>query len=422
MAKRNATSELNDRNWDEEEEDEEAGEFVAAKKDILKQRNIIKAKRRSNISTASPGGGIFANFAGFSSTTNATTTTATTTPAATLTNSSMKPLLGVSKPTGAASSITGASAGSDESDSKLHVQLKKLNKSVLQWMQQHVAKDPYCILTPIFKDYEKYLKTIQDECKAKSDTKDTGSIPEAITEQETNLDSEKSKEEDQSKPDLKSSSSSSSSIWPNLSVTNPLLSSGSSSSSSSSGGTTTSTAQTSISTTPAFGGFNFKPADTQSTFSFASTLNTSNAVKGSNPDEEDEYVPPKAEVKEIKEEGSVYSKRCKLFYEKDKNWIDKGIGNLHVKPFQDKAQLIIRADTNLGNILLNIMLFPTMQLKRQGKNNVSLVCIPNPPLTKGGTENKPVPLLIRVKSGEEADDLLAQLNKHKHGTDSQENV
>ncbi|XP_014779932.1 nuclear pore complex protein Nup50 isoform X2 [Octopus bimaculoides] len=421
MAKRNATSELNDRNWDEEEEDEEAGEFVAAKKEVLKQRNIIKAKRRSNISTASPGAGIFANFAGFSSTPNATTTTATTTTGVTLTvtNNTMKPLLdassssNTSKPTGAAASITGASTGSDESDSKLHVQLKKLNKSVLQWMQQHVAKDPYCILTPIFKDYEKYLKTIQDEFKAKPDTKDTGSIPEAATEQETNLDSEKSKEEEQSKPDLKKN------IWPNLSVTSPLLSSGSSSSSSS---TTTSTGQTSISTTPAFGGFNFKPADTQSTFSFASTLNTSNAVKGSNPDEEDEYVPPKAEVKEIKEEGSVYSRRCKLFYEKDKNWIDKGIGNLHVKPFKDKAQLIIRADTNLGNILLNIMLLPTMQLKRQGKNNVSLVCIPNPPLTKGGSENKPVPLLIRVKTGEEADDLLAQLNKHKHGTDSQENV
>lgn len=104
----------------------------------------------------------------------------------------MKPLQDIgssntSKPTDATASIAGAGTASDKSNSKLHVQLKKLNMSVLQWMQQHVAKDPYCILTPIFKDYEKYLKTIQDEFKPKSDTKDTGSIPAAFTEQETSL-------------------------------------------------------------------------------------------------------------------------------------------------------------------------------------------------------------------------------------------
>ena len=70
-----------------------------------------------------------------------------------------------------------------------------------------------------------------------------------------------------------------------------------------------------------------------------------------------------------------------------------------------------------GNILLNIMLLPSMQLKRQGKNNVSLVCIPNPPVSKD-SDNKLIPMLLRVKTAEEADELLEELNKHKCGTES----
>ena len=41
--------------------------------------------------------------------------------------------------------------------------------------------------------------------------------------------------------------------------------------------------------------------------------------------------------------------RCKLFYQKDGQWADRGVGNLHIKPVDDgRSQLIIRADTNLG--------------------------------------------------------------------------
>ena len=46
--------------------------------------------------------------------------------------------------------------------------------------------------------------------------------------------------------------------------------------------------------------------------------------------------------------------RCKLFYKKDSNWVEKGVGNLHLKELDDgKTQLLIRADTNLGGILIN---------------------------------------------------------------------
>lgn len=41
--------------------------------------------------------------------------------------------------------------------------------------------------------------------------------------------------------------------------------------------------------------------------------------------------------------------RCKLFYKKDSEFKEKGVGTLHLKQTADgKTQLIIRADTNLG--------------------------------------------------------------------------
>lgn len=39
--------------------------------------------------------------------------------------------------------------------------LKGLNESVAQWIKTHVDANPFCILTPIFKDYERYLKEIE---------------------------------------------------------------------------------------------------------------------------------------------------------------------------------------------------------------------------------------------------------------------
>ena len=66
-----------------------------------------------------------------------------------------------------------------------------------------------------------------------------------------------------------------------------------------------------------------------------------------------------------------------------------------------------------GNILLNILLSPSMPMKRQGKNNVFLVCVPNPPIDPKKTSSDPTPMLIRVKTGEDADELLAKLEELK---------
>lgn len=41
--------------------------------------------------------------------------------------------------------------------------------------------------------------------------------------------------------------------------------------------------------------------------------------------------------------------RCKLFYKKEAEFKEKGVGTLHLKQTADgKTQMIIRADTNLG--------------------------------------------------------------------------
>ena len=46
-------------------------------------------------------------------------------------------------------------------------------------------------------------------------------------------------------------------------------------------------------------------------------------------DESDE--PPKVEVNTVVEEDSVHSVRCKLFFKKEKEFKEKGLGMLHLK-------------------------------------------------------------------------------------------
>ena len=84
-----------------------------------------------------------------------------------------------------------------------------------------------------------------------------------------------------------------------------------------------------------------------------------------------------------------------------------------------KAKLLMRNDTKLGNILLNISLTPQLPVSRAGKNNVLLMCPPNPPLElKPTNQNEETPstqpgdvvtYLMRVKTGQLADQLFEQI-------------
>lgn len=93
--------------------------------------------------------------------------------------------------------------------------------------------------------------------------------------------------------------------------------------------------------------------------------------------EEEGYEPPKPERVEQVEEDAFYSIRygcvfapflkknldrtfcnfrCKLFFRKDDKFVEKGVGNLFLKPLDDgkKTQLLIRADTATGETLTRV--------------------------------------------------------------------
>ncbi|XP_037301328.1 nuclear pore complex protein Nup50 [Manduca sexta] len=73
--------------------------------------------------------------------------------------------------TNSATNINNAEKKSDDKSNEkkitYYTKLKGLNESVLDWIKKHVEETPLCILTPIFKDYEKYLKEMQDEYEGK---------------------------------------------------------------------------------------------------------------------------------------------------------------------------------------------------------------------------------------------------------------
>ncbi|RUS76591.1 hypothetical protein EGW08_015633, partial [Elysia chlorotica] len=462
MAKRGAASELNHDNWDEEEEPEEAGIFVQADKETLQHRVIKKAKRRGagsedviHLSYLTP----FIAFAGSKSTALSGGSTGLFSGAS---SSKAQPLNGSNeRTTGGGSGKPGAWPNKGQGDWKDSPEyfkfLKDLNLSVLAWIKQHVEENPYIILTPIFKDYEHYLQekgsraaattdlstpTKKDSLPSEDDGK-TASVKSSETQGKPfSFQAESTKElsasdkgdTDKSLPTYRTENGSETQKGFSFN-TNPLSGSGGTKSKSgfSFGANATTTASTTSSgfsfgttssglgkpfsfgtsaSTPATSGFSFGVSAIKTG---ASSAGTSQDTNGKNEDED--YVPPKPEVREIKEDDALYSKRCKLYFQRDERWVDKGVGNLHLKPVgESKTQLLVRADTNLGNILLNVMLSASTPVSRQGKNNVLVVCVPNPPLdvkAKEDDQNKPVPMLIRVKAESDADELFQKIDERK---------
>ena len=115
------------------------------------------------------------------------------------------------------------------------------------------------------------------------------------------------------------------------------------------------------------------------------------------------------------EENAFYSTRCKLFFKRDNDWSELGIGMLNLKKISDeKIQVLVRNDTALGKILLNVFLTKETPTSRSGKNNVLIMSVPNPPVfVKDGDNTKPVSYLIRVKTAENADELYKNLQPAK---------
>lgn len=100
---------------------------------------------------------------------------------------------------------------------------------------------------------------------------------------------------------------------------------------------------------------------------FAVTGLESQAGGGEGGDEEEDDEPPEVVVTAVKEEDAFYSKECKPFYKKDNEFKEKGVGTLPLKPTNQKAQLLVRADTNLGNVLLKVLIPPDVPCPPTGK-------------------------------------------------------
>ncbi|XP_054740126.1 nuclear pore complex protein Nup50 [Anastrepha obliqua] len=497
--KRQATTNLNHENWDQEDEAEERGTFRKAPEDELKNRVIKKARRKvtaggSGADTTDDGApkSVFSGFAGFG---KSNSSTPTASPFSFLSKIPGPPADSLNSITTAKTFSFGPVAKTADSTEKkddkytengsatkenvkdntvksanYQSKIKGLNQAVSEWIKIHVDKNPLCILTPIFKDYEKYLNDIEEEEKTadKFSTNNTSAKEKKLPSDTASSVSNFKFSTSPAKPGTNITSTS---------VASPVFSFGSTSTSASGIPTTSSIftnvskpaseetktatfsfgikspenknggneAQTvssskgfsfglksdnklsSASSTPfTFGkpaasngdtneskpaAFSFKPGST--TFNFgnikppvAAGPSTSEGANGAD-DEEDQ--PPKMEFRQVVEEDAVYSKKCKVFVKKDGAFADRGVGTLYLKPVKDseKTQLLVRADTNLGNILVNLILSTGIPTQRMGKNNVMMVCLPTPDVEKATS------MLLRVKTAEEADELLAELDKYK---------
>nr|CAH7729226.1 unnamed protein product [Callosobruchus chinensis] len=448
-AKRTATTDLNHENWNREDEPEEKGTFKRASEDEVKNRIIKTARRRNPISSVrSPEDeekkkNIFSSFTAFAK----PPTTAPTGQFSFLSNLNNKDepkTNGITNSpknkndtvgSSVSSTITifhGSSASANKPEGKSEAYLSKLkglNESVSKWIKQHVDANPLINLKPIFEDYEKYFKELElDEAKvAASESKsDNSNKKEEVASPMSTFnfkyvqdvpDSTTGKVQIDKKVDDKSSST-----VPKFSfgikatgsaVTLPFFSSTATSNTFSFSNSSTSSTATSPSM--AFG----KSTSSATTFalpatapfSFGVPLKPAEDVKNPEENKDDaEDEPPKVEFTPVEEKGHIYTTRCKVFVKNDSGFADRGVGNLYLKPIEgsEKIQLIVRADTNLGNLLCNFILSKSIPTERKGKKDVMLVCLPTPDV-----KPPPVPMLLRATSTEEADKLLETLEKHK---------
>lgn len=424
--KRRPDTELNHDNWDEETEPEQFGEFEKASEDELKSRVIKTAKRRLGGSDGQKTS-VFSTFQGFGSTSGTssskplfqfgnTSTNASSAGSSIFGNSTAaaKPTFSFGNNNGntTASNITNTTspnkdANATEKSAEFCTKLKELNKAVLDCIKGHIDSGKICILTPIFKDYMKYVdeiesnekKTFTFDTKSTTSTQDTTNTKSGLIFGSSESTPAKTNATEDS---AKKSTSMFSSVSPPKTESTPMFSFskpfGSYSGSSAIGATNTA----STSGSKPFFSFS-QPAKTDSPAATESQ-STQKPVDGAEENEE----PPKNEFTPVVEEESIYSKHCKVFVKNNDDYASRGTGTLYLKSVQNgKVQLIVRADTNLGNILINVLLGAGIPAKRMGKNNVMLICIPTP-----DAGPKPSSVLLRVKNEDDADELYAELSKH----------
>lgn len=314
----------------EDDTPEEAGEFEVASEQQLQQRVIKKAVRGRTTQMQQSTTGLFSGVR-----------------------------LTMNKPNGSTQSSAGAptvtmtTQGSNSTLNNTYLQqLRSLNVSVSEWIGQHVTDNPFVDLTPIFRDYESHLKTIDTKYKTQSSV-----IPPAatslqkddITASQGSSVTSSQEEEDTATADSKATSSDSDSAGDGESVTEE-----------------------------------HPPSDSQASQSAVTSASEA-------------------------EDDALFSTRAKLFYKKEAEYVEMGVGTLTVSKGNPTGfRLLLRNDTKLRNILLNVRVTPDIPVS-VSKKNVFVVCLPNPPLTQDRTI--PVTYLIRVKTEELASQLAASVRE-----------
>lgn len=167
--------------------------------------------------------------------------------------------------------------------------------------------------------------------------------------------------------------------------------------------------------------FSSKPAEPNSNkpfFSFGSTPSNVTPISDSNKsedpnklksEEDDEDQPPVVNFKPIKENDAIFESKSKLYYLQNGKYEEHGIGQLYLKPVDDKKiQLIMRNDSALGTIMVNTLLNDTVNFTKRNAKNVQLTCVVDP--TKS---TKPQTVLFKFKDSQITDKFENELSKLK---------
>jgi len=420
MSKRVADKQLDHFNWNDEDEPEEAGVYKAASEDVLKQRVIKTAKRRMPAKSDGEAKSAFSGFGGFgSSSSNSSQLKSafsflsnTNSNGASNASSSRGISFNQSTPSEATkkeetakiSESNTASTPSKKNEDEYLSKLKGLNECFVDWIKEHVVKNPVCILTPILQDYEKYLKEIEALKSSKSSTENKSSEnTSGFTFNNASSNPFSLKPPSSANTTGSFSTTKESKTPPN--DQKPLPSPFSSTLPNSSSLFKFGSAQTTPSPAMSFG--------SSSQFSFGKPPDSNQGKEEGEEDEDEE--PPKVEFNPVVEEDARYSQRVKVYVKKGEKYNDCGVGTLYLKEVSGKFQAIVRADTSLGNLIFNIIITKDLPCQKLGKNNVMIICHPLPPTADPKTKTipPPAPVLLKVKTEEEATQLLAEFEKCK---------
>ncbi|KAJ7370946.1 Nuclear pore complex protein Nup50 [Desmophyllum pertusum] len=301
-AKRGADKLLTQDNWDQEEEDEELGHFKVASTEDLSKRKIIKAKRR--VTSDSKGGGVFQGFSGFAGLNNNSKSSFA---ASAL---SIKPLTGLSSLTPASKNMfSGLNASSAEASTSTASSFTSLGSNK-NGFKASSSDDAQATKASSGSSYNDNLKALNESVAAwiqkhiaVNPYVDLTPIFNDYKEHMKNI-------------DLRFSSSTMETDKP-------------------------SSAPVAFNTTK-------QPA--------SSEKQSVESQPGTSGEENTEEQVPKPKSVVVAEEGAFHSIRCKLFFKRESTWAELGIGMLNLKKLEGKTQLLVRNDTTLGKILVNVYL------------------------------------------------------------------